>query len=204
MIDAGELKDLARGIAWRLVEAGGLIGRDEVRADLAALSPAERRTLRELGVRIGAHSVWLPAVLKPGARQLAQAFTPVEGWAPGRGLTPLPDPPPSPAALSARGLRAVGRLAAPVELLERLAERLRAAPEGGRKRVLTEADLAALGLDGEQAAALLAALRPGGPGKPRTGKPLRHAPAPKDSPFAALAALKPAPARRRPRRKAAR
>jgi RNA polymerase sigma-70 factor (ECF subfamily) len=36
------LRGLARGLAWRLVEAGGLLDRAEVREEAAALSPAER------------------------------------------------------------------------------------------------------------------------------------------------------------------
>ena len=123
-IENGTLKGLPRGVAYRLVEAGGIIDRREVERDLAALSQAERRTLKEFGIRVGAHSVWQPALLKDRARITAQAFVAREPFRPKpAGLSVLPDPPPSPRLLSAFGLRAVGRFAAPVELLEALPER---------------------------------------------------------------------------------
>jgi ATP-dependent RNA helicase SUPV3L1/SUV3 len=199
-IESGALKGLPRGLAFRLLEAGGVIDRAEVERDLAALSQAERRTLRTFGVRMGAHSVWLPALLKPRPREVAQAFT--GGWAFWRrseGVTLLPSPAPPPRRLSAFGLRAVGRYVAPVELLEAMAER-RAAGKG----TLSEEDLQALGMTIGEATALIAALKttrarqPDRPGK--TPKPV------KDSPFAVLRALA-APLdpaartkRRRPRR----
>ena len=197
-VESGALKGLPRGIAFRLIEAGGVIDRRAVERDLAALSQVERRTLRTFAVRMGAHSVWLPGVLKPRARALAQAFVVREPFRPGATtLTNLPEPPPSPRLLSAFGLRAVGRVAAGVEMLEALAER-----QALRKGVLGEADLAALGVSLEEAKALTAALKASRAQKPdRDDRPK----AVKDSPFAALSALTAAPApvrakRKRPRR----
>src|SRR5690606_9656924 len=197
-IETGALKGLPRGVAFRLVEAGGVIDRREVERDLAALSQAERRTLKTFGIRLGAHSVWLPAALKDRARGVAQAFLADEAVRPRpTGLGVLADPPPSARVLSAWGLRAVGRLTAPVELLESLTERR--AKSGGR---LGDEDLAALGLSADEARALLAALKPRRAQQPdradRKPQPV------KDSPFAALSALtQPAapPRRRRPRRR---
>ncbi|OYX31511.1 MAG: phosphonate-binding protein [Brevundimonas subvibrioides] len=199
-IETGTLTGLPRGLAFRLVEAGGVIDRREVERDLAALSHAERRTLKTFAVRVGVHSVWLPGVLKPRGRALAQAFVADEPFHPrAEGLTVIPDPPPSPRALSAHGLRAIGRVAAPVETLERLAEHRRTA----RTADLPDAALADLGWTTAEARAILGALR-----VPRAKQPDRSdrpvAP-PKDSPFAALAALTAPPAsvrRKRPRRKA--
>ncbi|HRL06887.1 MAG TPA: phosphonate-binding protein, partial [Brevundimonas diminuta] len=157
--------------------------------------------------RVGAHSVWLPGVMKPRGAALAQAFLPREatnGLA-GDGLLNLPEPPPSARALSAFGRRTVDRWTAPVEALEALAEAQRAAG----KAPLSDEALNALGWTGDQARAIHAALRtPRADRAPRPGKP---APPPKDSPFAALAQLTqpPRPAakpktarrpRRRPRR----
>ncbi|WP_332638598.1 helicase-related protein [Brevundimonas sp.] len=201
-IESGALKGLPRGLAFRLLEAGGIVDRREVDRDLAALSQVERRTLRTFGVRMGAHSVWLPALLKARPRALAQAFTAGQPFRlRSDGLTPLADPVPAPRLLSAFGLRAVGRFAAPVELLETMTER-RATGRGA----LSDEDLAELGLTAAEAGALAAALkttrarRPDRPGQ--TPKPV------KDSPFAALSVLtapSPAPAarakRRRPRRR---
>src|SRR5690606_28978818 len=134
---------LPRGLAFRLVEAGGLISRREVERDLAALSQHERRTLKTFAIRVGAHSVWLPGVMKPRGAALAQAFLPREatiGLA-GEGLLALPEPAPSARALSAFGRRAVGRWTAPVEALEALAEAARAAG----KAPLSDEALAGLG-----------------------------------------------------------
>src|SRR5206468_3980126 len=55
----GRLTGLRRGLAYRLIEAGGVLDRREAEADLKALSQAERRALRTLGVRIGAFSLHL-------------------------------------------------------------------------------------------------------------------------------------------------
>jgi len=197
-VESGALKGLPRGIAFRLIEAGGVIDRRAVEPDLGALSQVERRTLRTFAVTMGAHSVWLPGVLKPRARSLAQALVAGEPFRPGStALTVLPETPPSPRLLSAFGLRAVGRVAAGVEMLESLAER-----QAVGKGVLGEADLAALGVSLDEAKALSAALKTSRARKPdRDGRPK----AVKDSPFAALSALTapPAPARakrKRPRR----
>ena len=83
----------------------------------------ERRTLKTFGVRVGAHSVWLPALLKPRAQGLTQAHVadqPLRAT-PGA-LVAAPDPLPAPRVLSAFGLRAVGPWLVPVEALERMAE----------------------------------------------------------------------------------
>ena len=194
-IESGALKGLPRGVAFRLLEAGGVIDRAEVERDLAALSQVERRTLRTFGVRMGAHSVWLPALLKTRPRGVAQAFT--GGWAfRGRseGVTLSPSPAPPPRRLSAFGLRAVGRYVAPVELLEAMAER-RAAGKGA----LSADDLRELGVTVGEATALIAALKTTRARQPdRPGQPTKPV---KDSPFAALSVLTAPPAQARTKRK---
>ncbi len=203
-IEDGALKGLARSVAFRLIEAGGVTGRAGLDRDLAALSQAERRALKPFAVRVGAFAVWLPAVLKPRALTLAQAFVPaLPGPAlPGQGLTRLSDPAPSERAPSERTLSAHGRLAAgrwtvPVETAERLAV-LRA--EGGGR--LSDAALAELGWTESQAKEILTALRPTRRQQPDKPGPPVVLPRP-DSPFAALADLtRPdTPARRAPRRR---
>jgi len=200
-VEAGVLKGLPRGIAFRLLEAGGVIDRRDVERDLGALSQVERRTLKTFGVRLGAHSVWMPALLKDRARALAQAFVADEAFRPGAGaLTLLPDPAPPARLLSAFGLRAVGRWAASVDLLETLAEARSKARGDVEAQTLTT-----LGLTREQAQALFNALKSTRAQQADSaGKAARPA---KDSPFAVLAALKAPPVqprakRRRPRRKA--
>ena len=108
---------------------------------------------------------------------------------------PMPVEPMTPRTLSARGLRAVGRWLVPVEALEAMAD-LRARSAGR----LTEEALADLGWSAEQARQIIPALKtarvqmPDAPGKARP---------PKDSPFAALAALtdRPVPVRSTPARR---
>ncbi|WP_396595426.1 helicase-related protein [Brevundimonas sp. R86498] len=200
-IESGALKGLPRGIAFRLLEAGGVIDRRDVERDLAALSQVERRTIKTFAIRVGTHSVWLPGVLKPRARALAQAFTASEPFrARAEGLTPLPLLVPSMRALAAFGVRAAGSRAVPVECLERAADLRRE----GKGRLSDEA-LTTLGWSGEDARVIWAALK-----VVRAQMPDREGAAPavvRDSPFARLAELTqvPAPAperraRKRPRK----
>ncbi len=207
----GSLKGLARGIAWRLAEAGGLIDRREVDHDLRALSQNERRALRSLGVRIGAFSLWAPSLLKPGSRVLAAALAGdgPDAWAPAPGkATVLPTPQPGPRALAARGLRACGTLGIPVDQLERLDELLRTARQAAGAALLSDKAREELGWSDAEAAQILKALgftrahadaawKPRKPAKAAAEVPPRH------SPFAALAALKPPEPRRerRPRKR---
>ena len=170
-----------------------MIDRRDVERDLAALSQIERRTLKSFGVRLGAHSVWLPALLRGRGPAVAQAFVAGEPFRPGgAALTALPEPAPSPRLLSAFGLRAVGRVAAGVEMLESLAER-RACNKG----MLTETDLAELGITLEQAKTLAGALKSVRAQQP--DRPTQGARPGKDSPFAALSVLTAPVASRRKR-----
>ena len=208
-VSDGRLKGLARGVAYRLIEAGGVIDRAAVRSDLLALSQAERRALRSLGVRIGAYSVFLPGLLSARAKGFLAAFATSGAWRPPHDrLSPLPSPAPTPQALAAHGLRAVGRHAAPVAALERLDELLRAAPREGGATVLSDQAVEELGWTPQEAREVMRALGFVPHGKPKTGEPmawrpkrLRESPEPRpakpeQSPFAALAALKPSPPRR--------
>jgi ATP-dependent RNA helicase SUPV3L1/SUV3 len=196
-VESGTLKGLPRGIAFRLVEAGGVIDRRDVERDLAALSQVERRTLKSFGVRLGSHSVWLPALLRGRGPTVAQAFVADEAFRPGRtALTALPEAAPSARLLSAFGLRAVGRVATGVEMLESLAER-----RARNKGMLTGTDLAELGITLEQAKTLAGALKSTRAQQP--DRPTQGALPRKDSPFAALSVLTApvAPRRKRTRRR---
>ncbi|WP_293907241.1 helicase-related protein [Phenylobacterium sp.] len=215
----GKIKGLARGLAFRLLEAGGVLDRTAVRAEIRALSQVERRTLRGLGVRLGAFSVYLPSLLRPDARALTQALAAreVPGWRPPADRPSLqPAQAPSPRALAAFGLRALRGLCAPVEQLERLDELLRAGARQGGGVVLSDAARAELGWSEDEAREILRGLgfaairRPGEPVAWRRRLErefaVEHRAVAPHSPFAALAALRgePAPARRpRRRRKAA-
>lgn len=210
-----QLRGLARGLAWRLVEAGGVLDRATVREETAALSPAERRTLRGLGVRLGAFSLYLPALASGEAADLVLSVIAPGSALPqaGRRLRGQAAPPAT--VLAAAGLRLVGDLMVEVARLEDLDAALRAAPSTGRG-VQVGPGLAAV-LDGsvEHLHLVLKALgfapveRPA-PDAPSLWRRRRQpAPAtppapPSASPFSALAALRalpPARAGRRPPRR---
>jgi ATP-dependent RNA helicase SUPV3L1/SUV3 len=199
----GKVRGLARGIVHRLVEAGGVLDRRPLEADLKALSQAERRTLKALGVRLGGFSVHLPGLLTADAVALAQALAPPAPLAPGA-AAPLPRGPLAPQALAARGLLALGELAVPVDQLERLDGLLRTRFEHGKGSILTEADRETLGWSEAETRSILRALGfvPQGDGwRRRAPKPAAERPAPAHSPFAALSALTAPPERRKPRRR---
>ena len=68
--DAEQLSGIAKGIAFRLVEAFGLIPRRDVAEEMRALDQDGRAALRRLGVRFGAYHVFVPALLKPAPASL--------------------------------------------------------------------------------------------------------------------------------------
>ena len=212
----GRIKGLARGLAYRLIEAGGVLDRAQVRNEARSLSQVERRTLRGLGVRLGAFSVFVPGLLRPEARILTQALAArdVLGWRPTSDQpNRMPAQAPPPRALAAFGLRAVHGWAVPVEQLERLDDLLRVGVKAGGGVVLSAEAQVDLGWSDEQTREILKGLgfaairRPGEPTAWRRRAErefaVEHRPivAP-NSPFAALAALQNAPAPvRRPRRR---
>jgi len=208
-----ELRGLPRGLAHRLLEAGGVLDRRPLDPELKALSQAERRTLKALGVRIGAFSLFLPAVLRAEAIACARALAPGTWRGDLARLAPLPSPVPETRVLAASGLRAVAGFTVPVETLERLDELLRAEQRPGGV-VLTDAALESLGWTAPQASAVLRALDYTPAIRPKSDAPIvwkrrgaaRVEPKPvaarPDSPFAALARLtEPPPRRKRPRRR---
>jgi ATP-dependent RNA helicase SUPV3L1/SUV3 len=214
----GKIKGLARGLAFRLIEAGGVLDRATVRAETRALSQVERRMLRGLGVKLGAFSVYMPSLLRPDARALTQALAArdVPGWKPSPDkVSRTPAQAPSPRMLSALGLRAVRGLVVPVEQLERLDDLLRAGVKQGGGVVFSEEAREELGWTADEAREIFKGL--GYAAIKRTGEAtawrrraerefaLEHRPiiAP-NSPFAALAVLKSEPPPiRRPRRRRA-
>jgi ATP-dependent RNA helicase SUPV3L1/SUV3 len=177
-VTGGSLRGLARGVAWRLCEAGGVIDRRAVEPDLSSLSQAERRALRALGVRIGAFCLWLPGQIDPAAASLAAAFAAAT--------------PGSERLHGLMGLARIGPLALEPAALERLAEAVRLAPRRGGGAVLDDATLARLDLTPARAGQILRALgfvAVGSAWRRRRRAPVVAA-RPVASPFAALAGLK--------------
>src|SRR5580692_8582659 len=214
-IEDGRLRGLARGLAYQLVEQFGALDRRAADARVRLLSRNERRTLKTLGVRFGAFSLYLPSLLEPQAQVIAVAYAELASpaWRPDPGtLNPLPHPAPRPQALGLRGLRPVGQFAAPIAELERLDALARAAwPEGAGASDATYALLAELGWRREDAHHVLRAL---GFARVREGEGAERAlfrrrttaeqstlkADPAETPFAALAVLT-KPAERRTRRR---
>ncbi len=187
----GGVQGLARGVAWRLVEGGGTLIRREVETEVAALSRAERRQLRRLGVRIGAFALDVPSLLTADAAILAAMLAPGDAR-----------------AEALQGRVRLGGIAASTVELEALAEALRAAPSRHGGRRLTRSALAAVGVEAARAEMLLRALGFAPVGRAeadgsRLWRRRREAPAKAaqpHSPFAVLARLEAAPHRRRSRR----
>jgi ATP-dependent RNA helicase SUPV3L1/SUV3 len=213
-VTAGRIKGLARGLAYRLIEAGGVLDRAQVKAEAKALSQVERRTLKSFGVRLTAFSIYLPGLLNPDAMAFAQGFVGRSWRPPTDKVSALPEPAPAPTVLAAFGLRAVGRYAAPVEALDKLDALLRAAPTQGQASLVSDQLREALGWSEIELRDILRALGFAPAAKTHPGEPVawrrrndrvepaRPTVAP-GSPFAALAALKdlPPPARRVRRRR---
>jgi len=207
-VAAGALKGLARGLAYRLIEGGGVLDRRAAQADLDYLSRAERRGLKTMGVRFGAFSLFLPSQLEGHGRTVAIAFAGrlAPTWAPiGDGLIELGTAPPV-AAMGLRGLLRVGTFAAPVDSLERLSESLWANAANGGVCLSDEAR-EALGWTEAQAGQILRGLGFTPVRKPAAGEPIvwrrrRAKPSAPEatitpssaSPFAALDVLRPRPA----------
>ncbi len=198
-VAGGTLRGLARGLAYRLIEAGGVIDRRTVATELRALSQGERRVLRGLGVRIGAFCLYLPSQLQTDAVLFSNAFA--SRASPTR-------------ALGLRGQMSVGSHAVSVATLERLDEALRNGPRRGEAVILDDAALSALGWTAAEANSILRGLGFAPTGKAQPGAPVawrRRRPSPPRpvtpsppgaSPFSVLAALQTPPARKpRPRRR---
>ncbi len=205
----GALTGLARGVAYRLREANGVLDRRAVTEQVKALSPRERRMLKAVGVRFAAFSVHIPALLSEDARWFALAFERGGRSLPPDRPSPLPDPPPSPATLGRLGLIAVGAFAVPVEHLERLDAHLRAEPPVAGASTLRPHALTELGWEATMAGAILKGLgfvsaRKTALGEPTLWRMRRGAATTPDgaasanpsSPFAALAGLKAQPPHR--------
>ncbi|WP_150285997.1 helicase-related protein [Rhabdaerophilum calidifontis] len=130
---------IARGIAFRVAEALGVLDRAAVANDVRALDQNARAELRKLGLRFGAHHLFLPALMKPGPRSLAaQLFALQRGDDPAAlrdvshlafsGRTSIPvDPAINRELYRVAGFRVVGPRAVRVDILERLADLIRPA-----------------------------------------------------------------------------
>ncbi|MEW5420697.1 helicase-related protein [Amorphus sp. 3PC139-8] len=205
---AADLEGIARGLAFQLTEALGVLDRQAVADEVKNLDQQARAGMRQYGVRFGAYHIYIPALLKPApSRLLAQlwalknASLDVAGLADlpqlsASGRTSIPLDPEVPKALyGAVGFRACGNRAVRVDILERLADQIRpliawkpaeatatppegAIPEGGGFTV-TVSMTSLLGCSGEDFASVLKSL----------GYRLERRPAPPKAPAPAAPAV---------------
>ncbi len=127
------LTGLARGFAFRLVENFGIIERASIAEEVKALEQDARAVLRKHGVRFGQYTIFLPLVLKPAPTRLRLVL-----WSLAKGLAEFPEA--APAGLvtvpvipgmpegyfTMAGYRVAAHRAIRIDMLERLADQLRA------------------------------------------------------------------------------
>src|SRR5689334_648802 len=182
---AEDVTGIARGIAFQLVEALGVLERNRIAAEMKDLDQPSRAVLRKYGVRFGAYHIYFPALLKPAARTLASLlwalkldnidFSALSGAqhlaSSGRTSFPVDKTLPRD-AYRVLGYRQCGERAVRVDILERLADLIRPAlawrenspgekPAGafdGRSFVVTQAMTSLTGSAGEDFASVLRAL----------------------------------------------
>ena len=137
---AADISGIARGIAFQLVEALGVLDRARVAEEVKGLEQPERASLRKYGVRFGAHNIYLPLLLKPAPRALATQLWALSHDGPqskglddllhlaGSGRTSIPVNKEIDAGLyHVAGYRVCGERAVRVDILERLADLIRPA-----------------------------------------------------------------------------
>jgi ATP-dependent RNA helicase SUPV3L1/SUV3 len=183
---AADLEGLARGVAFRMVEALGTVERHDIADDVKALDQTQRAVMRKYGVRFGAYHIYVPALLKPApAALVAQLWALKHGTLDMPGLAELPqlsasgrtsikvDPAFDKTLYRLVGFRVAGERAVRLDILERLADIIRpliafksvdgatppegALPQGGGFMV-TVAMTSLLGCSGEDFASILRGL----------------------------------------------
>jgi ATP-dependent RNA helicase SUPV3L1/SUV3 len=124
----------ARGMAFRIVEAFGVLPRDQVIAEVKALTQEDRAKLRGLGLRFGAFHLFLPVLLKPAATDLRLLLWWLQNH---KAEAIIPNPPANGLTSTAAdlllpegfyricGYRACGKRAVRVDMLERLSDLIR-------------------------------------------------------------------------------
>jgi ATP-dependent RNA helicase SUPV3L1/SUV3 len=185
-----------RAVAGAVLDAGGLLPRRAIGAQVEALDPIARKKLHKMGVTIGTLDLFAPALLKPGPARWRRMLMRL-GDGPREGATVLPRS--APGADLPFGFRPLGQQAVRIDLVERIARAAHDARKGRAPFPLDPALATSMGLQPETLARLMAQLgfraaRPGEDGKPRwmwqglTPNAKPKAP-PRDNAFAALAGM---------------
>lgn len=182
---AEDVTGMARGVAFQIVEALGVLERQKVAEEVKGLDQPARATLRKYGVRFGAYHIYLPGLLKPAPRALATQLWAIKHENPdakgvgellhlaASGRTSIPVDKETPKALyRTAGYRICGERAVRVDILERLADLIRPAmswregapgpkPDGffdGRSFLVSGAMTSLTGASGEDFASILRSL----------------------------------------------
>src|SRR2546421_9288730 len=122
---AEDITGIARGIAFQLIEALGVLERSKIATEMKDLDQPSRASLRKYGVRFGAYHIYFLGLLKPAARALASLL-----WAEKQSNVDLS------ALSSAQHLAGSGRTSFPVDkLLDRDAYRVLGYRQCGERAV---------------------------------------------------------------------
>jgi ATP-dependent RNA helicase SUPV3L1/SUV3 len=162
-LEQAGLQGAARGVAFQLREGLGSVSRVSAQQQIAALRASDRKALRANGVRIGAESVFIPALLKPKVLQLRAllwtAFNQVAGWTlPAPGLVSairdqnMPDE-----FYAAIGYRVMADRVVRIDMIDRVSLSLIRLSRKGPFDLPREL-VAMLGMGNQQAAEVVAAL----------------------------------------------
>jgi ATP-dependent RNA helicase SUPV3L1/SUV3 len=140
LASAEDITGIARGVAFQLTEALGVLERSRVAEEVKGLDQTSRAALRKYGVRFGAYHLYLPNLLKPAVRALATQLWALKEATPdtkgldevphlaSSGRTSFPADKDVPKALyRVVGYRVCGERAVRVDILERLADLIRPA-----------------------------------------------------------------------------
>ncbi|WP_371168887.1 helicase-related protein [Aliiroseovarius sp. 2305UL8-7] len=158
------LTGLARGFGFRMIEALGIIPRDQVAQEVKELDQDARAALRKHGVRFGQFTIFMPLLLKPAPTRLRLVLDSLF-----KDLSEFPESPPpglvtipviegvDHSAYMLSGYRPAGTRAIRIDMLERLADQLRA--EDSRGGFEAKADMLSItGMTLEQFADLMSGL----------------------------------------------
>jgi ATP-dependent RNA helicase SUPV3L1/SUV3 len=208
---ADDVTGIARGVAFQLIEALGVLERQKVAEEVKGLDQPSRASLRKYGVRFGAYHLYMPALLKPAPRSLAAQLWMLKHEGPeakgldelqrlaGSGRTSIPVDKETPKPLYRTiGYRVCGERAIRVDILERLADLIRPAlawregssgtrPLGafnGFGFTVTGAMTSLTGASGEDFASILRSLGYRMEKRPKPKEPDASPPEPKPAPSA--------------------
>jgi ATP-dependent RNA helicase SUPV3L1/SUV3 len=159
-----ELSGLARGFAFQMVEALGIIPRSKIANEVKELDQDARGALRKHGIRFGQFTIFMPLLLKPAPTRLRLLLSSLAAGlqefpeSPPPGLVTVPTADGNPADYyTMSGYRAAGQRAIRIDMLERLADMLRA--EDSRGGFEAKADMLSItGMTLEQFADLMEGL----------------------------------------------